>query len=130
MPPDLIFLKSSIPLLNMVEYHFEYGFTVHFLGRPKEPLVSISDEWLYIICLTSLLIGIFKMHKCVVFSLTSFATLKYYVIKAREMFSFLPLINNSVTIELSCSILSISTIISSKTISILHFLWVVFFNVL
>ena len=45
-----------------------------------------------------------------------------YVIKTREMFSFLPLINNSVTIELNFLILSISAIISSKTINILRFL--------
>ena len=42
------------------------------------------------------------MKKWVEFSLTSFGTLKYdCVIKTREMFSFLPLINNSVTIEFS-----------------------------
>ena len=73
----------------MVEYHFEYGFTVHFWGRPKKPLESISDEWLYTICLTSPLFGIFKIQKCVVFSLTSFGTLKYdYMIKARKCLAF------------------------------------------
>ena len=36
--------------------------------------------------------------KCEEFILTAFATLNYdFVIKAIEMFSFLPLINNSVT---------------------------------
>ena len=40
------------------------------------------------------------------FHLTSFDILKYdCVIKTREMFSFLPLINNSVTIELRFDIL-------------------------
>ena len=50
----------------------------------------------------SLLFGIFKIKKCVEFSLTSFTTLKYdYVTKTIEMFSFMPLINNSVTIGFS-----------------------------
>ena len=66
----------------------------------------------------------FSLKECVVFSLTSFGTLKYdCVIKTREMFSFLPLINNSVTIELSFLLLSISAIILSKTINILRFLF-------
>ena len=39
------------------------------------------------------------IKKCIAFSQTSFGTLKYdCVTKIREMFSFLPLINNSVTI--------------------------------
>ena len=47
----------------------------------------------------SLLFGNFIMKKCVVFSLTSFGTLKYdCVIKAIEMLNFLPLINKSATI--------------------------------
>ena len=37
-----------------------------------------------------------------------------YVTKKREMFSFLPLINNSVTIGLSLLLLSISAIVLSK----------------
>ena len=66
----------------------------------------------------------FHNKKCVVFILTSFGTLKYdCVIKAREMCSFLPLINNSGTTELSFSLLIISAIISSKTINILRFLF-------
>ena len=40
----------------------------------------------------------------------------------KDMFSFQPLINNSVTIGLIFSLLSISVIISSNTINILHFL--------
>ena len=48
---------------------------------------------------TALLLGIFMMKKCVEFNLTSFGTLKYEcVIKTIEILSFLPLINNSVTI--------------------------------
>ena len=40
------------------------------------------------------------IKKCVEFNLTPFGTLKYdWVIKTIEMLSFLPLINNSVTIE-------------------------------
>ena len=50
----------------------------------------------------SLLFGIFKIKKWVEFSLTSFTTLKYdYVTKTIEMFSFMSLINNSVTIGFS-----------------------------
>ena len=49
-----------------------------------------------------LLFGIFMMKKWEEFSLTSLGTLKYdYVIKSREMFNFLLLINNSVTTEFS-----------------------------
>ena len=48
------------------------------------------------------LFGIFMMKKWEEFSLTSLGTLKYdYVIKSREMFNFLLLINNSVTTEFS-----------------------------
>ena len=61
------------------------------------------------------------MKKWVEFSLTSFGTLKYdCVIKTREMFNFLPLINNSVTTEFSFLLLIISAIRSSKTINILR----------
>ena len=43
------------------------------------------------------------MKKCVEFNLTSFGTLKYdCVIKIIEILSFLPLINNSVTVDLTC----------------------------
>ena len=48
---------------------------------------------------------------------------KKCVIKSREMFSFLPLINNSVTIGLIFLLLTISTFISSKMINILRFLF-------
>ena len=51
------------------------------------------------------------------FSLKSFSNLKYdCVIKTRGMFSFLPLINNPVTTEFIFLLLSVSSIISSKTI--------------
>ena len=43
------------------------------------------------------------------------------VIKAREMFNFLPVINNSVIIGLSSLLLCISVIISSKMVDILRF---------
>ena len=50
---------------------------------------------------------------CVEFSLIIIATAKYNcVIKTREMFSFLHLINNSVTIGLSFLLQGISAIIS------------------
>ena len=62
----------------------------------------MSDEWFNAICWSSLLFGIFIIKKWVVFSLTSFGALKYdCVIKTREMFSFLPLINNSVTKQIA-----------------------------
>ena len=64
---------------------------------------------------------LFYLEFSVEFSLTSFGTLKYdYVIKTREMFNFLPLINKSVTTEFSFLLLIISEIISSKTVSILR----------
>ena len=51
-------------------------------------------------------------------------TLKYEcVIKTIEIFNFLPLINNSVTIEFSFLLLIISAIISSKTINTFPFLF-------
>ena len=51
----------------------------------------------------------------------SFGTLKYdCVIKTREIFNFLPQINNLVTVESSFLLLIISAIISSKTINILQ----------
>ena len=43
--------------------------------------------------------------------------------KTREMHNILPLINNSVIIGLSFLFLSLSAIISSKTINISHFLF-------
>ena len=66
---------------------------------------------------------IWNFHKkCVALSLTSLDTLKYdCVIKTIEMFNFLPLINNSVIIEVSFLLLIISAIISSKTINTFFF---------
>ena len=83
-------------------------------------LVLISDERFIAICWSSLLFGIFIIKKWVVFNLTSFGILKYdCVIKTREIFNFLPLINNSVTMGFSYLLLIISAMISSKTINIL-----------
>ena len=57
----------------------------------------MPDEWFSGICWSSLLFGIFMIKKWVEFNLTSSGTLKYdCVIKTREMFNFLPLINKSV----------------------------------
>ena len=57
----------------------------------------MSDEWFMAICWSFLLFGIFVIKMWVVFSLTSFETLTYaWVIKIREIFNSLPLINNSV----------------------------------
>ena len=67
-----------------------------------------------------LLIAIFMIKKSRIYS-TSFSNLKYdCVIKTIEIFTFLPLINNSVTTGLSFLLLIISAIISSKTINTLH----------
>ena len=71
------------------------------------------------------------IKKSVEFSLKSFETLKYdYVIKTREMFNFLPLINKLVTTEFSFLLLIISEIISSKTVSILRSVFInIFVNI-
>ena len=80
----------------------------------------MSDEWFSAVCWSSLLFRIFMIKKWVEFSLTSFGTLKYaWVIKRREMFNFLHLINSSVIIEFGFLLL-ISAMISSKTINILR----------
>ena len=83
-------------------------------------LVPISDEWFIAISYSSLVFGIFVIKKWVVFSLTSFETLKYdCVLKIREIFSYQLLINNLVTMEFSFMLLILSEIKSSKTINIL-----------
>ena len=66
-------------------------------------LKSLSDKWFNAICWRSLWFRIFTIiKKCVIFSLASFGTLKYgYIIKTIEVFTFLPLLNNSVTIGFS-----------------------------
>ena len=69
----------------------EYG--PHYIIKS---LKSISYEWFRVICWSSPLFGII-ITKCLEFRVTSFDTLEYdCVIKTIEMFSFLPLINNSV----------------------------------
>ena len=74
----------------------EYGSALHFLWILKKSWRSISDSWFNAICWSSLLLGILMMKKWVEFSLTSFGTLKYdCVINTIEMFSFLPLVNDS-----------------------------------
>ena len=68
------------------------------------------------------LFRIFIIKKCVALSLGSFGTLKNgCVIKRSETLSFIPLINSSVTIGLSLLLLTISAIISSKTINTVFF---------
>ena len=75
----------------------EYGSAVHFLLILTKSLVLMYDG--STIWLISLLLGIFAIKKWLAFSLTSFGTWKYYwIINTREIFTFLPLINNSVTI--------------------------------
>ena len=65
---------------------------------------------------------IFIMKKSIEFNVTSFGNLKDdCIIKAREMFNFLILINSSVTIEFIFLLLIVSAIISSKTINVLRF---------
>ena len=50
----------------------EYGSAVHSLNILVRSSVLMSDEWF-----SSLLLGIFAIKKWLVFSLTSFGTLKY-----------------------------------------------------
>ena len=70
------------------------------------------------------------LKKCVVFSLSSSGTLKYdCVIKLRDIFSFLPLKNNLVTIGLRSILLSISAIISSNSINVFGFLFALYFSI-
>ena len=108
----------------------EYGSAVRFLWILIKSLVLISDEWFSAICWSSLLLGILVIKKWVAFSLTSFGSLKYYcVIKTREMFNFLPLINNSVTTEFSFLLLITSAIISPKTITILRSLSILYSSI-
>ena len=58
----------------------------------------MNDLLLFAVVLS--LFGIFKMKKWVVFNVTFFGTLKNdCVINTREIFGFLPLTNNSFTIE-------------------------------
>ena len=90
---------ASVALLTKKEY----GSVVHFLYIGVKSLELMCDEWFSAICWSSLLFGIFMIKKWVEFRLISFGTLKYdCVIKTREMFNFLPLINNPVTIEVFC----------------------------
>ena len=99
----------------------EYGLTVHFLQRFIKSLKSIPDKWLNEISWSSHLFTTFRIKWYVEFSLF-LQTAKYdYVTETREMFNFLPLINNSVTIELSFLLLTISAIVLSKRFSILLF---------
>ena len=78
----------------------EYHSAVHFLQILLKSLEIMSDDRFSAICWISFLFGMFIMEKWVEFSLTFFGTLKYdFVIKTKEMFSFQPLINKSVTIE-------------------------------
>ena len=76
---------SDVSVLSLTKK--EYGSVVYFLWMLIKSLVLISDEWFKAICWSSLLFGISVIKKWVVFSLTSFGTLKYdCVIKAREIF--------------------------------------------
>ena len=117
----------------------EYGLAVHFLYILMKSLALISDEWFNAICWSSLLFGIFVIKKWVVFSLLSLGTLKYdYVTTIRETFKFLPLINNSVTIEFRFLLLIISATIKNYQyftffiyvvfvkifINIMHIIWI------
>ena len=108
----------------------EYDSAVHLLCILMKSLVLISAEWFNTIYWGSLLSGLFMIKKWVEFSLTSFGTLKYgWVIKTREMFNFVPLINNLVTIEFRFLLLIISAIISPKTINILRSLSTLYLSI-
>ena len=91
----------------------------------------MPDEWFSAICLSSLLFEILMSKKWVEFSLAYFGTLKYdCATNTRGIFNFLPLINNTVTIEVSFLLLIISEILSSKTINILRFLPILYFSII
>ena len=65
----------------------EYSSAVHFLQIFIKSLKPTSEEWFIAVCWSSLLFGIFIIKKCVVFSITSFGTLKDdCVIKTVEVF--------------------------------------------
>ena len=75
----------------------ENGSAVHSFYILLKCLVLMSDAWYIVICWSSLLFGIFAIKKWLVFSVTSFGTLKYdCVIKTKEIFNFLRLINNHI----------------------------------
>ena len=68
-----------------------------------------------------ILFGILITKRSILLSLASSGNLKYdWVISTIEMLTFLPLINSSVTFELSFFLLIIQAIIS-KTINTLYF---------
>ena len=123
-PLRIIWCKCNIIKKN------EYGSAVHFPHILRKSLVLISVQWFIGICWSSVLFGIFEIRKWVVLSLTSFGTLKYdWLIKTRQIFNFLPLINNSVTIEFNFLFLIISAIISSKTINVLRSLFMLYSSI-
>ena len=63
------------------------------------------------------------------FSLTSLGTLIYdFVMKTSKMFSFVPLINNSVITGLHFLLLIILAIMSPKYINTICFFWIVIVN--
>ena len=72
---------------------------------------------------------IWIFHNCMgknkSYNIFPLCTLKYdCVIKTTEMFNFLSVMNNSVTTGFSFLLLIMSAIMSSKTINILHFLFI------
>ena len=106
-----------------------YGSAVYFLWSFMKSLKSTSVEWCDAISWSFFLLGILIMKKWVEFSRTSLGTLKHdCVLKTIEMFSFLPVISNSVTTG-SSFLLIISVIISSKTMNILRFLPILYFSI-
>ena len=100
----------------------EYGSAVYvFINLYK--IFKVNVWWMIVaISWSFLLFGIFIIMMCVLFSLTSFGTLKCdCVIKTIETFNFLSLKDNSVTSGFSFLLLIIPEIISSKTIKTLRF---------
>ena len=86
-------------------------------------LKPIFEEWLSAIYWRSHLLRIFIIKKRVEFSLKSLDTWEEKYSKIVEIFSFLPLIKNSVTIWLSYLLLIILKITSQMAINTLHFLF-------
>ena len=99
-----------------------YASALYFLKIVIKSLKSISDESFNAICWSFLLFKVFTIKKCVVFSLTTFGTLKHdCVIKTRKKFNFFPLINNLITTGLSFLPVITSASVSSKTINTFRF---------
>ena len=101
----------------------EYSFAVNFFWRIYKAFKVNIQSIIKCNLLNLLLAWNLCNKKCIQLSVTSFGILKLdCVMKTREKFSFLPMVNNSVAIGFRFLLVIISAIIPSKNINILHFL--------